>query len=711
MTTQPPLATSAEPAPAPPRDGVLRFGVFEFDLARDELRKAGAAVRLQPQPLKLLRLLAGHPRKLFTREEIQRELWGNGTHVDFEQGINFCVSRVRAALGDQADSPRFVETLPRRGYRWIGPVEWVPRERDVRVARLPGPAGLSVVAQAAPPLPGDPAPRPARRGRRALLALGLVLTGSAMAWAWRERAQAPPTPETPAWTRVTLRAGSLVNARFGPGDELVYAAAWDGEPTALYAGHAGQPDARALAVKGVQVAGVSGRREMAFFVPRARGTLAQTALDGDVAKAVASGVAAADWDGVDYAVARPTASGNVNLEYPLGHVITSLMGVTDLRISPDRTRVAVLEQVLRDDDRGRLIVVDRDGARLELGPTWSSAPALAWSPRGDEVWLSAARTGSDLGLWAVRLDGRLRLLLPPSGRVLLHDLDARGRALIERRVERIELPTSVGGGPERNLSPLGNSLPVAFSRDGRHLLLVETGEGAGPEYASFLRPTDGGQPVRVGHGRATDLSPDGSMVAAIPISQPDHIDLLPVGPGAPTSVRHTGIVKYAYALFHPDGEHLLFRASEAGGALALWLGSRSGGAPRRVAHDRFVVSLAASGITPDGARFVARGTDRLLYLVPFDGTAPRAISGVENEIFGGLDGNDAVFVGRPSNFPLQIERLDLRTGRRQPWRRVGPADAVGVAAMTYVRVAPEGRAVTYAIRRRLSELFVVDGLR
>ena len=710
MTTQPPLPTSAEPAPAPPNDGVLRFGVFEFDLARDELRKAGTIVRLQPQPLKLLRLLAGHPRRLFTREEIQRELWGDGTHVDFEQGINFCVSRVRAALGDQADCPRFVETLPRRGYRWIGPVEWVPNEHDQRLARIPMPAGLAVVAHAGDSLSAA-APAATRRGRRALLALGVLLAASFLAWGWRQRAQTPPAPESPTWTRATLRTGRLVNARFGAGDELVYAAAWDGGPTSLYAGHAGQPDARALSFKGAMLAGVSTGRELVFFVQRARGTLAHASLEGSAYKEVASGLVAADWDGVEFAGARMTPSGSVELEYPLGRVIGSLAGVNSLRISPDRTRVAVLERVLRDDDRGRLVVVDRDGRRSELGPTWASAPALAWSPRGDEVWVSAARTGSDLGLWALSLDGHERRLLPPMGRVVLHDVDSRGRALIERRVERIELPTVVGDGPERNLSPLGSSLPVTFSRDGRHLLLVETGEGAGPEYASFLRPTDGGPPVRVGPGRATDLSRDGSTVAAIPISRPDRIDLLPVGPGAPTAVRHAGITKYAYVLFHPDGRRLLFRASDASNSLALWVGDLSGGTPRRVAHDRFVISLTAAGITPDGTRFVARASDGRLHLVPFDGSAPRPVSDNENEIFAGFDGDDAAFVWSPTQFPVTVERLDLRTGRRQPWRRLGPTDGVGVVPMTYLRVAPQGRALVYTFQRTLSELFVVDGLR
>ena len=102
---------------------LLRFGVFEMDLRTGELRKSGKRVRLAPQPFKLLVMLARKPGELVTREEIQQEIWGDNTVVDYEQGLSFLVKKVRAALGDHSDSPRYIETLPRRGYRFIAPVE------------------------------------------------------------------------------------------------------------------------------------------------------------------------------------------------------------------------------------------------------------------------------------------------------------------------------------------------------------------------------------------------------------------------------------------------------------------------------------------------------------------------------------------------------------------------------------------------------------
>jgi DNA-binding winged helix-turn-helix (wHTH) protein/tetratricopeptide (TPR) repeat protein len=102
---------------------VLRFGPFELDLESQELRKAGAPHRLQPQPFRVLALLVSRAGKVVTREELRRELWGSEVFVDFEQGLNHCIRQIRVALDDVTERPRYVETRPRRGYRFIGPVE------------------------------------------------------------------------------------------------------------------------------------------------------------------------------------------------------------------------------------------------------------------------------------------------------------------------------------------------------------------------------------------------------------------------------------------------------------------------------------------------------------------------------------------------------------------------------------------------------------
>jgi TolB-like protein/DNA-binding winged helix-turn-helix (wHTH) protein len=100
-----------------------RFGAFQFDAATGELWLEGRRVRLQRQPSRLLELLVSRPGDVVSREEIRQGLWGDDTHVDFERSLNFCVAKLRSALRDNAASPRFIETVPTRGYRFIAPVQ------------------------------------------------------------------------------------------------------------------------------------------------------------------------------------------------------------------------------------------------------------------------------------------------------------------------------------------------------------------------------------------------------------------------------------------------------------------------------------------------------------------------------------------------------------------------------------------------------------
>ena len=104
------------------RSGVLRFGTFELELASGELRKGGVLIKLQALPFQLLALLAERAGEVVSREEIRRALWDDDTFVDFDRSINFCVNQIRESLGDDPQNPRFIETLPRKGYRFIAPV-------------------------------------------------------------------------------------------------------------------------------------------------------------------------------------------------------------------------------------------------------------------------------------------------------------------------------------------------------------------------------------------------------------------------------------------------------------------------------------------------------------------------------------------------------------------------------------------------------------
>ena len=113
----------------------MRFGRFELASETGELRKDGRRVRLQPQPMKVLALLASRAGSVVAREEIREALWPEGTFVDFEHGLNFCVHRVRAVLGDDAGTSRFIETVPRIGYRFVAEVERLDPPRLVQSRR------------------------------------------------------------------------------------------------------------------------------------------------------------------------------------------------------------------------------------------------------------------------------------------------------------------------------------------------------------------------------------------------------------------------------------------------------------------------------------------------------------------------------------------------------------------------------------------------
>ena len=186
----------------------LRFGVFELDPKAGELRKNGMKVRLQGQPIDILVLLLQRPGEIVTREELQKDLWPADTFVDFEQGLNNAMVRLRAALDDDAESPHFIETLPRRGYRFIAAVE------GARIGNLPAEALNESVAKQAPSRP--------QTLRLTMLFGGCVLLLGAGLYLYKLRnASAPPRQRT--LTRITFDDGLQIGATWSPdGRYLAY---------------------------------------------------------------------------------------------------------------------------------------------------------------------------------------------------------------------------------------------------------------------------------------------------------------------------------------------------------------------------------------------------------------------------------------------------------------------------------------------------------
>jgi DNA-binding winged helix-turn-helix (wHTH) protein/TolB-like protein/Tfp pilus assembly protein PilF len=129
---------------SPAEVSLIRFGVFELDLCQQQLRRGGVLIKLSPQQFRVLRLLAEHSGQVCTREEIQREVWGSEVFVDFDRGLNVCIAAIRAALNDDSEAPRFIQTVPRQGYRFVAPVEQVPGSAPIPAAPLSQATGLRV---------------------------------------------------------------------------------------------------------------------------------------------------------------------------------------------------------------------------------------------------------------------------------------------------------------------------------------------------------------------------------------------------------------------------------------------------------------------------------------------------------------------------------------------------------------------------------------
>src|SRR5512142_590772 len=124
---------------------VVRFGLYEVDLDSGEMRKAGLKIQVQPQPLKVLESLLEHPGEVVTRDELRSRIWPSESFGDFDQAVNVAVAKLRTALGDSAENPRFIETIPRRGYRFLAEVKVDQLDRPLKTPPdIPNPAQQNV---------------------------------------------------------------------------------------------------------------------------------------------------------------------------------------------------------------------------------------------------------------------------------------------------------------------------------------------------------------------------------------------------------------------------------------------------------------------------------------------------------------------------------------------------------------------------------------
>ncbi len=685
----------------------VRFGEFEADLRIGEIRKAGSRIKLQDQPFKILQILLENPGGIVSREELQSRIWPDDSYGDFDHAVNVAVGKLRTALGDSAENPSFIETVPRRGYRFVAIVEGPP-------AQIPA---------ATSPIGADPdgenKSRYKFRARRLVLASLAIIVCAALLvagiWLGRRSMRSQPAKIQ----RLTVSRGTVYAARFMPdGRNVIYAASWEGAPIEIFSTDLNFQGSRSLSLPGADLLAVSSAGEVAVLQPAEpkfmtgmAGTLGQVPLTGGTPRQIADGVEWADWspDGKTLAVVHDVA-GKERLEFPLGHVLYETSGwISHVRVSPDGREVAFLDHPILDDDGGEVSVVDLEGRRTVLSTGWECAEGLAWSPSGKEVWFSATHAGLELQVYAVDLSGRLRLAFRALGGVTLQDIAPDGRALMTRDDHRAGI---MGEGreatKEQDLSWQDWSLPEDISRDGKTLLFDEQGEQSGPNYTVAVRDMTGSPPVALGEGMAGSFSPDGKWASAV-VSYTQLV-LLPTGAGTVRRIDRGDIQKYGYRIhWLPDGKELLFTGNQAGRAARCFVQSIDGGGPRAVTPE----GINYCQISPDGKLLAASDTKMSgAQLYPMDGGAPHPIPGL-------LPGEDVQWTSDPhilyvyqhEKSSIRVFRLNILTGQRKFFKEIAVPDGPGVCEMSHILFSPDGSAYAYGYIRLLSDLYLVTGLR
>ena len=688
-------------------DSIVRFATFEVDLRNGELRKGGLRIRLQEQPFQVLAALLRCSGEVVTREELRESVWPEDTFVDFDHALNTAIKKIRAALGDDADNPRFLETVPRRGYRFIAPVE---RE---------------LAAPAPPVLTEKPEER--RDPYRLLTIVGVIAIGLALlGLAWKvvpwHRSTSPYSP--PEYQRLSFGDSDVEDARFTPdGATVVFSGTSAPYKYRIFTHRLDGTDSQVLGVEGRLLA-ASRDGELAIqrggepsllphLYDNAAHVLAQMPLGGGAPRDLLTGVEAADWSPDNQLAIVRQDKGKIRLEFPVGKVLYETSGwIASPRFSPRGDLIAFLDHPVFPDDRGSVAVVDLAGKKRTISGFWESARGLAWSPNGEEVWFAATRSGVGRALNAVTLSGQERRVLSVAGGLTLHDISHDGRVLLTQDNQRLGI-LFMGAGEKdaRELSWLNWSMAAAISPDGKKLLFGEEGENSGPSYQVGLRPTDNSPAVILGQGVAQSLSPDGKWALSIMPPPNDQIVLLPTGAGNAKALDRGPIEHYRFerAKFLPDEKHIVFGANEPDHGQRCYVQDVDGGKPRAITPE----GIAFCSVAPDGKVLAVADDFRgFLYDSTAIGSKYREIKLNPGEVPVGWTA-DAKFIyvverSRPS---LAIARFELATGKREMWKELAPPPLYAKVKDDDIVITPDGQTYAYTYHFCLSDLYLVRGLK
>ena len=551
-----------------------------------------------------------------------------------------------------------------------------------------------------------------RAGRWALPAAGLLAALAVLSMLRRSGS------DWPTFQRLTFRRGTVSAARFAPdGQTIIYSAMWEGNPGRLFTVRPTGSESTALAVEDADLLAVSSSEELAVRLhPRLwsgqlHGTLARMPLGGGVAREVIENVAVADWspDAGALAIARYDLGVRWKIEYPPGKLFCEppLGGmVLGMRFSPDGKSLAIgfggvpgLPYSI-----GR---IDSAGMFRKLAQVGSTSGRVAWNARGNEIWYSSGDAEGGSGLWTVGESGKPRLALRHAGSINLQDVSRSGSILVTvAHPQNSVMALAPGASRERDLGWLDATSVTDISADGKTLLLNEEGR----ERAIYLRKSDGSPAVRLGEGFSSSLSPDGKWVVNWVRGG---LQLVPTGPGEPRVVKLP--MNGGQAWFAPGGR-ILVSGILPSGQNKLYTVDQDGKNYRGVAPDGYDTFIGEMPISPDGKWVAAQGggLGRLvLTLFPIDGGEPKIVPGAEPDdvVARWADDGRSLFVFKRNQLPARVVRLDVVTGERKPWLELMPADTAGISRVPSIVLTPDGKSYAYNIRRDLSDLYLIRGLK
>jgi Tol biopolymer transport system component len=519
--------------------------------------------------------------------------------------------------------------------------------------------------------------------------------------------------------QLTFRRGFVSGARFAPdGKAIAYSAAWSGEPMEVFSARVDTPESQKTGVSQAHVFSISKAGEVAialnadFDGSTQLGKLARVPLVGGAPRELLNNVAEADWDpkGENLAVVVVNGGNQRRLEYPPGKVLVETSGfIRGIRFSPQGDKIAFFDHPIAVQHGGAVAVVDLAGKKTTLVQSRLSLEGLVWAKEGKEIWFGSAPSGEANRVEATDMDGKTHTVLSTPAGMKLQDISSDGSLLFTKRddyTEMVSVPE--GNGRPRNLSWFNASSPRQISADGKQILFTEFSQAAGHNHAVGLRGVDGSPVIRLGEGDALGMSPDGTPALARLHGRPPQFVMYTIGAGESKKFPASGVEYPMAAQFHPDGQSIIFEGG-SGRVDRLWQQNLSSGQSRAFAPEG--VSMYGQSVSPNGEFVCATGPDGKLSLYPIAGGAIRSLAGATHKdkfIRWNSDGK-LIFVYDPHRIPVQIETLEVQTGKRTPFAEYTPMDATGIHYVEAV-LTPDGKSAVYGLKRFLSSLQIVSGL-